>query len=132
MSGPPAAATAPAAERHILLLDLRDEPAAIAAYDAWHAVGAVPAAVVAGIRARGIADMQIFRAGNRLVMLLEPGAGFDPQAKVGMDAATPEIEAWERLMDGFQQAIPGATPGAKWTAAHRIFALGEQLGEEPS
>jgi L-rhamnose mutarotase len=113
-------------DRQILLLDLKDEPAAIAAYDAWHAAGAVPAAVVASIRDGGIADMQIFRAGNRLVMLLETAAGYDPQAKAARDAADPAVQAWERLMDGFQQPIPGAAPGVKWTAAVRIFALHDQ------
>ncbi|GHH09883.1 L-rhamnose mutarotase [Sphingomonas glacialis] len=110
----------------VLLLDLKDEPAAIAAYDGWHAAGAVPAAVVASIRAAGIRDMRIFRAGARLVMLLDTDAGFDPAAKAASDSADPEIQAWERMMDGFQQPIPGGDPTAKWTAATRIFGLSEQ------
>lgn len=114
------------ADRQVLLLDLKDEAEAIAAYDAWHAAGAVPAAVVASIRAAGIRDMQIYRAGNRLVMLLDPGADFDPQAKAARDADDPAVQAWETLMDGFQQAIPSAAPGVKWTPAARIFALDEQ------
>lgn len=113
-------------DRQILLLDLKDEPAAIAAYDAWHAAGAVPAAVIDSIRNGGIVDMQIFRAGNRLVMLLETASGYDPQAKAARDAADPAIQAWERLMDRFQQPLAGAEPGVKWTAAARIFALHDQ------
>lgn len=110
----------------VLLLDLHDEPAAIAAYDAWHAPGAVPAAVVSGIRRAGITDMQIFRAGNRLVMLLATDASFDARAKAESDACNPDIQAWEQLMNSFQRPIPGADPAAKWTAAPRIFALHEQ------
>jgi L-rhamnose mutarotase len=110
----------------VLLLDLKDEPEAIAAYEAWHAPGAVPAAVVSGIRRAGITDMQIFRAGNRLVMLLATDATFDARAKAESDARDPDIQAWERLMDGFQRPIPGADPQAKWTSAARIFALHEQ------
>lgn len=115
-----------AGAHEVLLLDLKDEPAAIAAYEAWHAPGTVPAAVVASIRASGITDMQIFRAGNRLVMLLDTDARFDAAAKAARDAADPEIQAWERLMDGFQQAIPGAAKGVKWTPATRIFALHDE------
>jgi L-rhamnose mutarotase len=113
-------------DTQVLLIDLKDEPAAIAAYDAWHAAGAVPAAVVSGIRRAGITDMQIFRAGNRLVMLIATDASFDAGAKATSDARNPEIQAWERLMDSFQRPIPGADPAAKWTAAARIFALHEQ------
>jgi hypothetical protein len=36
------------------------------------------------------------------------------------------VVAWERLMDRFQQAIPGAIPGTKWTETTQIYALGAQ------
>ena len=39
------------AGRHVLLVDIVDEPEATAAYEAFHAAGAVPAAIVASIRA---------------------------------------------------------------------------------
>jgi L-rhamnose mutarotase len=110
----------------VLLLDLKDDPAAIAAYDAWHAAGAVPGPVVAGIRASGIVAMEIHRAGNRLVMVMETAPGFDPAARAAADAADPDIGAWEALMDGFQQPIPGTPAGAKWVEAARIFSLAEQ------
>ncbi|WP_242183438.1 L-rhamnose mutarotase [Sphingomonas sp. CARO-RG-8B-R24-01] len=113
---------------HVLLLDLKDDPAGIAEYERWHAAGAVPAAVTASIRRAGIEDMRIFRAGNRLVMLMETGAAYDPAAKAAGDAADPDVQAWETLMDRFQQAIPAAVPGTKWTEAGQIFALHEQEG----
>ena len=112
--------------RHVLLLDLRDDAALIEAYERWHAPGAVPPAIVASIRAAGIAAMTIHRAGNRLVMIMDTLPGFDPVAKATSDAADPDVQAWERLMDGFQQPIPGAAPGTKWTAARSIFSLAAQ------
>ena len=72
--------------RHVLLLDLDDDAAAIAGYERWHAAGAVPAAVLSSIRGAGITDMQIFRAGVRLVMVMEAGPGFDPEIKAAADA----------------------------------------------
>jgi L-rhamnose mutarotase len=113
-------------QRHVLLLDLVDEPGSIARYEAWHAAGAVPTAVVASIRTAGIAAMQIFRSGNRLVMVMEVTNAFDPTAKARADAADPDVIAWETLMDGFQQRLPWAAAGEKWVPAALIFDLAAQ------
>lgn len=110
----------------VLLLNLNDDPALIAEYERWHAAGAVPAAIVASIRRAAILDMRIYRARDRLVMLLDVGPDYDPAAKAAGDAVDPDVVAWERLMDRFQQAIPSAAPGTKWTEAVKIFAHGER------
>ena len=112
--------------RHVLMLDLVDDPALIQRYEEWHAAGAVPAAVVASIRQAGVAAMQIFRSGPRLVMILDVTAGFDPAAKAARDARDPDVQAWERLMDAFQQPLPWASTGEKWTPAALIFDLAAQ------
>ena len=112
--------------QQVLLLDLKDDPAGIAEYERWHAAGNVPAAVTASIRRAGIRDMRIFRVGTRLVMLMETDPDYDPAVKSASDAADPDVVAWERLMDRFQQAIPGAIPGTKWTETTQIYALSAQ------
>lgn len=112
--------------RRVLILDLRDDPALIAAYDALHAPGAAPEAIVKSIRASGIEAMDIYRSGNRLVMVMETTEDFDPGAKAAADAADPAVIAWEELMDRYQQRLPWAPPGTKWLEAERIFALSEQ------
>jgi L-rhamnose mutarotase len=111
--------------RHVLLLDLVDDPTAIARYEAWHRAGALPPAIGRSIREAGILDMEIYRAGNRLVMLMETGTGFDPAAKAARDAADPDVQAWEALMATVQRPIPAAVAGEKWVTAARIFALEE-------
>ncbi|PZQ61272.1 MAG: L-rhamnose mutarotase [Sphingomonas taxi] len=116
--------------RHVLLVDIADEPAAIAAYEAWHAAGAVPAAIVSSIRAAGVTAMDIYRSGDRLVMVMDTDAGFDAAAKAAADAADPAVRAWERQMDTVQRPLPWAEPGVKWTTARRIFSLAEQGGGE--
>lgn len=110
----------------ILLLDLKDNPELIARYEAWHAAGAVPAAVIASIRAADIRSMEIYRTGNRLVMLMDVGPSFDPVAKAAADAANLDVAAWEGLMSRFQKPLPWASEGEKWLEAKRIFALEEQ------
>ena len=114
--------------RRVLILDLKDDPALIAAYEAHHGPGAVPEAIVSSIRAAGIEEMEIHRSGNRLVMVMETGPSFDPEAKAVADAADPAVIAWEELMDRYQQRLPWAPDGTKWLEATRIFALSEQSG----
>ena len=67
--------------------------------------------------------MEIFRSGNRLVMLMTTDDDFDPAAKAVVDRSNPDVVAWEALMDAFQQRLPWAAPGEKWVTARRIFSL---------
>jgi L-rhamnose mutarotase len=104
-------------------LDLKDDPALIAEYERWHEPGNVPREVVDSIRAAGIHGMEIFRAGNRLFMVVEVDEGFSPDAKAATDAADPHVQAWEALMSKFQQPLPFAKPGEKWVPMARMFSL---------
>ena len=112
--------------RHCLFLDLIDDAELIAEYRRWHAPGGPPAAVNRSIRAAGILEMEIWQVGNRLAMIMETAPAFDACAKAHSDAADPQVQAWEKLMDRFQQRLACASPGEKWVAAERIFALSEQ------
>ena len=112
--------------RHVLVLDLDDDPAAIAAYRDWHRPGGPPAAVTRAIRADGIASLEIWHVGDRLVMLMETTPAFDPAAKAVRDATDPEVQAWEALMDRFQRRLPFAKAGEKWVAAEQIYTLEDQ------
>jgi len=107
-------------------LDLMDDPALIERYKAWHAPGAVPAAINRSIREAGVEALEIFLVGNRLVMALTPGPDFDAARKAAADAENPDVQAWETLMWTFQQALPFAKPGEKWLQMDRIYALSAQ------
>ncbi|MDH7637257.1 L-rhamnose mutarotase [Sphingomonas oryzagri] len=113
-------------QRHVLLLDLIDDADAIARYEAWHADGALPPAIGRSIRTAGVTAMDIYRAGTRLVMVMDTAEGFDPAAKAAADAADPDVQAWETLMASVQRPIPTAAPGEKWVEAARIFTLAGQ------
>jgi L-rhamnose mutarotase len=112
--------------RHVLLIDLLDEPEAIARYEAWHAAGRLPPEIGDSIRRADIAAMEIYRTGNRLVMVMETAPGFDPVRKAAADAADPAVQAWEAQMDQVQRPLPWARDRAKWTEAACIFSLAEQ------
>jgi L-rhamnose mutarotase len=70
--------------------------------------------------------MDIYRAGTRLVMVMETAAGFDPAAKAAADAADPDVQAWETLMASVQRPLPVTALGEKWVEAARIFTLSRQ------
>lgn len=115
----------PVSFRLCLVLDLVDDAALIAAYEQHHAPGAVWPVIVDDIRAQGILDMEIWRSGDRLVMVASLADDY-PRPR----AVPPEHDAWEALMWRFQKAVPHAAPGQKWVPMTRIFALAEQKGSQ--
>jgi L-rhamnose mutarotase len=107
--------------RYCLALDLKDDPALIAEYERQHEQ--IRPEIDVSIRTSGINDMQIFRVGNRLFMIIEADADFSFDTKAAMDAANPAVQEWETFVSTFQQPLPFAKPGEKWVLMKQIFAL---------
>lgn len=112
--------------RFCFALDLKDDPDLIAAYDRHHRN--VWPEILRSIRDSGIEDMEIYRSGNRLFMVMQTADDFSFEAKAAADLADPRVREWETLMWTYQQALPTAAPGEKWVRMDRIFALGETAG----
>lgn len=110
-------------------LDLKNDPELIAEYERWHRADTVWPEIVDSIRAAGVLDLDIFRAGNRLVLVMEVGESYSAERKAASDAADPRVQEWEALMWRFQQALPFARPGEKWVAMQQIFSLHDALAE---
>jgi len=116
-------------KRYFLAVDLVDDPALIAAYEAHHRE--VWPEIKKSITDAGITGMEICRVSNRLVMILETADDFDFGKKAAMDAANPAVQKWEELMWKYQSAIPGGRPGEKWRLMDRIFSLqGDRMSKE--
>lgn len=107
--------------RYCLALDLKPDPVLIAEYETHHR--AVWPEVLNSIRDAGISQLEIFRTGNRLFMILEAGDEFSFEKKAALDTANPKVQEWETLMWTYQQALPTAKPGQKWVLLERIFHL---------
>ncbi len=107
--------------RYCLALDLKDDPALIAEYERHHR--RIWPEIAESIRSSGITDMEIYRTGTRLFMIMEVDGRFSFDAKAAADAANPKVQEWETLMSTFQQALPWAKPGQKWVLMDRMFAL---------
>jgi L-rhamnose mutarotase len=107
--------------RYCLALDLKDDPTLIAEYDAYHKK--IWPEIEASIKGSGIQQMEIYRAGNRLFMIMETTSSFNLQQKIKDDAANPKVQEWETLMWKYQQALPHAEQGEKWMLMKKIFEL---------
>lgn len=108
--------------RHVLAVDLKDDPEVIATYLEHHR-HAWPE-VLRSLRAAGLENLDIFLHGRRLVMIVETAGDGDYQAIFARHATShPRVAEWEALMKSMQQPIPGAAPGEWWAPMQPIFRL---------
>ena len=106
--------------RYCLACDLKDDPKLIAEYEAYHEK--VWPEILKSINDSGIESMEIYRAGNRMFMIMETSASFSFEKKSKADAASAKVQEWEQLMWKYQQALPFAKPGEKWVLMNKIFS----------
>jgi len=114
--------------RICLALDLVEDADLIAEYEHWHRVGNTDPAVTRSIRDAGILEMEIYRAGNRMFMIIETDDTYSDEVKAAADAANPAVIAWTAKMRQFQQPIPAAGPDGTWLPMQRVFRLTEHEG----
>ncbi len=108
-------------KRFCQTLDLRDDPEMIEKYVEAHS--RVWPEVQAGIREVGILDMQIFRRGNRLFMIMDTVDEFDFVADNARLAGLPRQAEWEAYVAQFQGCDPDAPSTQKWQLMEKIFEL---------
>lgn len=107
--------------RYCFALDLKDDPALIAEYESHHA-NVWPEVRDSFYRA-GIEDVQLYRTGNRLFMLLDTNESFTFEKKKKIDEEDAVVQKWEALMATYQQPLPWASADEKWVLMKNIFTL---------
>jgi L-rhamnose mutarotase len=105
--------------KHYLALDLKDD--LIEEYDHWHQN--VWPEIRSSIINSGILNMEIYRTGNRLVMIMETDGQFSFDKKNELDKNNAKVQEWETLMWKYQQPLPWAKDGEKWILMNKIFSL---------
>lgn len=110
-------------KRYLLTLDLKDDPALIEAYKAWHQK--VWPEVKASIKNSGVESMQIYCLDTRLCMIMEVADDFTFERKARMDAENQVVQEWENLMLTYQQPLEGVEGSGKWRLMEEIFDLNE-------
>ena len=100
-----------------------DDPALIAEYEHWHKSENSWPEIRKSILDAGITQMEIYRIGNRLFMIMETDDSYDAERKNNMDNLNPKVQEWESLMWKFQQPLPWAKEGEKWIKMDNIFKL---------
>lgn len=113
--------------RYCQALDLADDPALIEEYQRYHRE--IWPEITAHLRRYGIADMEIYRLGNRLMMVMETTEDFDSRLFEHRSLEDPKVCEWEALMWKYQRPTPWTPAGAKWVEMKKIFSL---AGQAPS
>ncbi len=107
--------------KYCFALDLIDDPVMIAEYETYHKK--LQPEIEKSIIDSGITQMEIYRIGNRLFMIMETEDNFSFEKKEQMDVSNPKVQVWEALMWKYQQALPMANNGEKWMLLKQIFKL---------
>jgi L-rhamnose mutarotase len=110
-------------QRHVLTLELIDDQELTRLYEQYHQPGGVWPEVLESIRDSGIENMQIYRLGTLLVMVLDVHASFTFEAKSKTDEANPKVQEWELLMERFQSVDVTQEKAVKWQVMDQIFHL---------
>lgn len=108
--------------RHVLTLNLKDDPAIVDAYTRHHRD--VWPEVQASLRRVGVEQMDIYLLGRRLVMVVEMRDGLDYRDAFRTHAASSQrVAEWERLMKSLQEPAAEAGAGEWWAVMEPVFHL---------
>jgi len=110
-----------ATRRYCLTVDLKNDPALIAEYERYHQ--RIWPEITKSIRDAGIENMEIYRLGACLFMIMEVNETFSFEKKAEADRTSAKVQEWEQLMWKFQQPLPDAKAGEKWMIMQKIFEL---------
>jgi len=110
-------------KRYCLTVNLKSDPDLIRHYEEHHKK--VWPEIIASIKDSGIEQMEIYRLGTRLFMIMEVKDDFSFERKAAMDKNISKVQQWEELMWKYQQPLQEAAAGEKWMLLNKIFDLND-------
>ena len=110
-------------KRLFFALDLKDDERLIAEYENYHKSNMAWPEILAGIKQCNILEMDIYRVGNRLLMVLETNEEFNLARDFKLMGTLPKQKEWAELMLNFQQRLPFAKEDEHWVLMKQIFNL---------
>lgn len=110
-------------KRYCLTLELKNDTHLIKEYEEWHQPENIWTEIPEGIRQVGIMDMEIYRSGTTLFMILTVPVDFDFEQQMGELAGLPRQAEWEDFMANYQQAKTGTSSAERWLKLKRVFKL---------
>lgn len=116
-------------QRFCFALDLVDDPELIQEYENYHSPGNDWPEVTKNDLDAGILNLQIYRTGNRMFMIMDTDDDFTFEKKAALDAIVPKVQEWEQLMWKYQVPLPWAKEGEKWILMDKIFQSGAKKAE---
>jgi len=109
-------------KRYCLTLDLKKDPRLIKEYEEHHQQ--IWPEISKSIKDSGIEQMEIYRYGNRLFMIMDVNNEFSFEKKSEADKNNSKVVEWEELMWKYQQPMADSKRGEKWMLMSKIFDLG--------
>lgn len=106
-------------KRYCQTLTLVDNPEMIEKYVEAHAH--VWPEIIQGQREVGILDMQIYRNGRSLFMIMDTIDDFDFDRDMARLATLPRQAEWEAYVSQFQGCSANARSDEKWKRMERVF-----------
>ena len=111
--------------RYALALDLVEDRQRIAEYEKAHEK--IWPEVREHLRGQGVVQMEIYRLGTRLFMVMEvDSAVYSAEGMAQASRDNPAIVRWEALMWTYQVPTPWTPAGEKWVPMAKIFDLSTQ------
>jgi L-rhamnose mutarotase len=110
-------------KRYCLTLHLKNDPALIREYEEHHKT--VWPEIINSIKDAGIDNMEIYRYGTALFMIMEVNDDFSFEKKQRSDESNDKVQQWEQLMWKYQQPFAEAAKDEKWMLMNKIFDLKE-------
>ena len=104
--------------RIVRMTEIEGGLAAIRAYEDAHLPGNTPAAVLASQRRHGVAELTIYRLGDRLVMVMDVTDAFDPRGLDQDAQSDPVLIDWHRRMSALQRPVEGEV---NWAEMRCVF-----------